>query len=374
MRCIMKYKDSINSLRNRIFCGDYPAGSQLPKQEFLAQSLGITRPTLNRVINQLEDEGLVVRHRDVGVFVSEQVKLKSGMRLGVFRPATKGYSDSNDIFSHMLPYLSDCAQKADCSILTDGFIIEAEEKIMMTRMLEATEHLIKRQIHGVLFVPPELPDEKQKISYKIADMFVAAGIPVVLLDRDLYNFPGKSKYDVVSINHFRGAFTLTEHLIKHGAKKIDFLSSDLHTSAVYGRIGGYFGALSKYGIPIQANRIYNHCRDLQPSMRRIAKHISEKKTDAVVCINDLAALIFFEFLQSKNIRVPQDVRIAGFDDLPIARVMACPLTTIRQPADLLAQAAVATLLQRIAHPDKPACEIEVQEELIIRQSCGSKKP
>jgi DNA-binding LacI/PurR family transcriptional regulator len=72
-----------------------------------------------------------------------------------------------------------------------------------------------------------------------------------------------------------------------------------------------------------------------------------------------------------GLKVPQDVRIVGFDDLPINKLLPVPLTTIRQPAEALAHESVRTMIDRIEHSQMPARDIMVKTELIIRRSCGS---
>lgn len=370
----MKYKNVLDDLRAKIFCGDYPAGSQLPKQETLAQTFSITRPTVIRALNQLETEGLIVRHRGLGIFVQETVKLKTGMRFGLLRPTISGAQELYDSFSNLMLYMSDYARKGDCSVLGDGFVLASEDKIIRG-MFDAVDHLIKRQIHGVLFVPPELASDRQMVNLEVAERFEKAGISVVLFDRSLPSFEGACKHDIVSINHFRGSFTLTEHLIALGVSKIAFLSSDCPTSAVCERIGGFLAALAKHRIAPQNNQVlyFGHNAMSSDQKEKIISTLMNTHIEAVICICDFVAYSLFESLSAKGIQVPRDIRLAGFDDLPIAQAMACPLTTIRQPMDRLAQAAVTALLHRVSHPDSPPCEISVQEELIIRQSSGSKK-
>lgn len=367
-----KYRDIIKALKTNILSGQYQAGSQIPTQEDLAKTFGTTRPTISRAFDQLQKEGLIIRRRGCGVFIPENINTQKGYRLGVLRPVYKNIPDTHDIFAQMIPRISAAALACECSVLTDGFICETPQTIV-AEMFRASNQLIKQQTRGVLFVPIDLPEGKEDTNLQIVEHFKNAGVAVVLLDRDICNFPKRSKYDIVSVNNFRGSYSITEHLIKTGCTKIAFLSYKYSSSVIYPRTAGYLSALSDNGIQAQNMKMYKIDVNLTEILPRITADIRSKEVEAIVCINDETALNLYEYLRREGIEVPADVRITGFDDFPVARFMAVPLTTVRQPVDQLAAAAVKTLLDRIANPQKPAQDIMLCEELIIRQSCGCKK-
>ena len=78
------------------------------------------------------------------------------------------------------------------------------------------------------------------------------------------------------------------------------------------------------------------------------------------------------FLLHNGIRIPEDVRVVGFDDLPTNQYLPVSLTTIRQPVKALALESVRTMLNRIENPDMAARDILVKTELVVRASCGCK--
>lgn len=73
----------------------------------------------------------------------------------------------------------------------------------------------------------------------------------------------------------------------------------------------------------------------------------------------------------RGVRVPEDVRVAGVDDLKYASLLSVPLTTIHQPCEALGRAAVETMLQRLQHPDRPARDVLVDFRLVVRGSTQS---
>ena len=92
------------------------------------------------------------------------------------------------------------------------------------------------------------------------------------------------------------------------------------------------------------------------------------RPDAFVCENDVLAARLLKTLTALGHRVPQDVRLAGFDDVQIARLSSPALTTIRQPCDLIARTAFDRLLSRIARPQQEPLHLVPAAELVVRES------
>ena len=99
--------------------------------------------------------------------------------------------------------------------------------------------------------------------------------------------------------------------------------------------------------------------------------MAEVNPDGFVCANDITAARLMRTLEQLDIRVPQQVRIVGIDDVKYAALLGVPLTTLRQPCPELGETAVAAMLDRIAHPNMPTRDILLDCKLVIRRSCGS---
>ena len=96
--------------------------------------------------------------------------------------------------------------------------------------------------------------------------------------------------------------------------------------------------------------------------------ISEHQPDAVVCANDYTAAQFMTSLNRLGIRVPDDIRVTGMDDIRYASMLQTPLTSIHQPCLELGAAALAVMLDRISRPTMPSRDCLVDFQLVIRQS------
>jgi DNA-binding LacI/PurR family transcriptional regulator len=225
------------------------------------------------------------------------------------------------------------------------------------------EDFARKRVSGVIFQPAALIGDMQTVNGEIVSIFDSAGIPVVLVDNDIVPPPERSEYDLVGINNFEAGRLLGGHLLDVGARRICFLvhnrcsaSVSLRSSGVMAAVGGRRGV-----------KFSTLCTEPDETAA-IRKFLAKEKPDAIVCGNDKTAAHLRQTLAHIGKRVPEDVMLAGFDDVQIASVMTPQLTTIRQPCDGIAEAAFAALLERMRNPSLHPREILLPAPLIIRES------
>jgi DNA-binding LacI/PurR family transcriptional regulator len=85
----------------------------------------------------------------------------------------------------------------------------------------------------------------------------------------------------------------------------------------------------------------------------------------------VAGVLMHAFL-SRGVRIPEDIRLVGIDDVRYASLLPVPLTTVRQPCSAIGSAAMRAMLERLSHSKAPGREILFDGELIVRQSCGGR--
>jgi DNA-binding LacI/PurR family transcriptional regulator len=161
---------------------------------------------------------------------------------------------------------------------------------------------------------------------------------------------------------------LTEHLIKAGAKKIAFFARPNSAPTVDARIAGYREALQSLEIQSGIGLVIIG----EASDPKFVKGVLKKeRPDAFVCANDHTAGILMQNLLSIGQKIPEDIRIVGFDDVKYARLLPVPLTTQHQPCRDIGRVALGIMLERIANPDLPVRDVLLGCELMVRQSCGA---
>ncbi len=181
----------------------------------------------------------------------------------------------------------------------------------------------------------------------------------------------------VGSDHEHGGFIATEYLIKLGYQRIAFINGERGNLVGALRQNGYTTALKKYGRRFDGRLVFHLRRKGERYDFQSGYEIGVKftrlavKPDAVFAYNDLSALGFQEAVLSHGLLVPEDVAIVGFDDIERGQYAAVPLTTVRQPTNLIGKEAM-TLLLELMEKKETAHRRILEPELIIRESCGGK--
>ncbi len=195
-------------------------------------------------------------------------------------------------------------------------------------LLEACDEMLGKDLSGVFFAPIELVDGGDEASHRIVAKFKKAGVPVVLLDRDLVPFPQRSNYDLVGIDNRRAGYVITKHLIDRGCRRIAFVARPNSAYTVAARISGYREALLDADLPATTDSIWFGAPEDRDNLRYFTDTI---QPDGIVCANDFIAAVLMKSFQKLGLRIPEDVRLVGIDDVRFAHLLPKPLTTIRQP-------------------------------------------
>ena len=192
---------------------------------------------------------------------------------------------------------------------------------------------------------------------------VRDGFPVVL-QGSLPDVPVSS----VDVDNVAGARQAVDHLIGLGHRRIAMITNApvVYTAAVQ-RAEGYREALAAAGIPYDAGLVDEGGFDAQSGQQAMAAILRRRSFDAVFVASDVVALGAIAALRESGRRIPDDVSVVGFDDIPLAAFFDPPLTTVRLPAFELGQAAGEALLRRIADP-AVADRTVLPTELVVRAS------
>jgi len=245
------------------------------------------------------------------------------------------------------------------SSLADADDVEAQASV-------ACRQLVAKRVSGVFFAPLELTPEKDVINRRVADVFDRAGIPVVLLDRDLVPYPERSQYDVVGIDNRRAGFVITSHQLKAGCRRLAFIGRPRSAPTVDARINGYREALNLSGLDASV------CRIDPEDVDAVRGVLDRARPDGFVCAHDFTAAQLLKTLTILGVSVPEQVRLGGVDDVKYASLLSVPLTTIHQPCADIGAMAVTAMQERLRHPSMPPRDILLNFKLVVRDSCGTR--
>jgi DNA-binding LacI/PurR family transcriptional regulator len=207
-----------------------------------------------------------------------------------------------------------------------------------TDRARAVDYLGGQHVDGVLLVSIHAGSP-------ITDGLLAAGVPTVLCGR----FPGlEARLSMVGADDLDGGRQLTAHLIARGARRIATITGPMDSPGGIQRLEGYEQALREAGLPVRpeliANGDYSRAGGASAMRRLLA---ATPDLDAVFAASDLMAAGALTVLRDAGRRVPDDVRVGGFDDAAVAETLEPTLTTMRQPFDRIAGEMVRLLLARI---------------------------
>jgi len=362
-----KHRKISARLENEIAAGKYTSGSRLPSEVQLVKQFAVSRPTVARALRDLETKGLIERRAGSGTYVkaTEAPTNNSARVLGLLVPGLP----NTEIFHIICGEIASLARVHEYGLMWGGPTSPFQNAADGLEHAEGIcRQFIERRISGVFFAPAELQPGQEAANSRIAESLRDAGIAVVLIDRDLSSFPKRSDFDLVGIDNLAAGYTIADHLIRLGCKKILFTCRPLSAATVNARIAGAREALAQNRLECDSNWV----RQGDPKDLKFVRALaSGKLADAIICANDDTAAMLIRTLESQGVRIPQDIRIVGFDDVKYATLVSVPLTTIHQPCRDIAHVAFQTMMRRLREPTLPAQSISLTPNLVVRESCGA---
>lgn len=350
------------TLIDAIASGEYEPGQRLPSESVMVKTFAASRPTVNRALREMQLAGLIERRAGSGSYVRADAAARGftfGLlipelgRTEIFEPICRGMAEAQHDSHHVLLWGSSLGDEAN---------IEQQAS-------QACRQLVAKKVSGVFFAPLELTAQKDAINRGVSEVLDKAGIPMVLLDRDLVAYPERSKYDLVGIDNRRAGYAITQHLIRCGCRRLVFVGRPGSAPTVDARISGYRDAVSDASLDLEAQV----CRIDPDDHAHLQEILKTLQPDGFVCANDFTAAHVLKTLTDLGVNVPDEVRMVGIDDVRYASLLSVPLTTIHQPCASMGAIAIGAMLERLREPKLPARDILLNFELVVRETCGARK-
>ena len=348
----------VDALRNGIRDGSYQ--SRLPSEMQIARKFGCTRKTAVRAIEQLAWEGLAVRRKGKGTFVAHEFRHRSAIGLIVMS------------YSEMFPWV--CREisfqcQAVGQALMLGQIVDGNPMKRARQAKSLAEKFAEQNVAGVILQPVGFLPDADQLSADIVRTFSGKGIPVVLIDGDIVPIPERSTCDTVEIDNFEAGYRLARHILER--------CSNGHILFCNRPNGPHSSNLRWHGVRSAAADMGGAADILlcEPDdVEAIGRKLKSHKTSAVICGYDALAVKVSSVLKRLGKRVPEDILLAGFDDVGFASAMTPALTTIHQPCEQLSKTAFDLLMRRIAVPELPPQRILLTAPLVVRESTAQATP
>jgi len=322
----------------------------------VARQAGVSLMTVSRVVNNKEDVSPATRQRILEI-IDELGYRPSGIARGLVtqRTGTIGLvvpDIDNPYFSGMVRGAENQAYAENYSVFLCNTNEDVEREIAVLQSLE------DKQVDGLLLCSSRLDEEELRT--------VVSRFPtVVLVSRRLDD----DCVGAVFSDDETGSYLAAKHLIQSGHKDIGFISGPPISLSGRLRLAGYCRALDTAGIAFDPTLV-QHCSPVVEGGIQATKTLLTSQPDltALLCHNDLVAVGALQACSALDRRVPADVAVIGFDDIPLAEYVTPSLTTSRIPRYELGKRAMRLLLNQIADCSGRTQTIVLPVELIVRES------
>ncbi|MFF3857016.1 LacI family DNA-binding transcriptional regulator [Micromonospora sp. NPDC002575] len=243
-----------------------------------------------------------------------------------------------------------------------GISIVTLEQLDRAGMRSAIDALTEQSVAGVVVIAPMM-------TAAVAVHGLPTGVPAVVVESS----GGARELPSISVDQVAGARLAVEHLLSLGHETVWHIAGPRDWLEARDRVDGWRLALEQAGRSVPPVLV----GDWSP---RAGYEIGQSLVDrpdvtAVFCANDHQALGLLRALHQRGVRVPEDVSVVGFDDIPEAEYLSPPLTTVRQDFDEVGRRCVAALLE-LFDADGPAGRFpdpQVEPQLVVRASSGGRK-
>lgn len=307
---------------------------------------GSVKPsTKERILRIIEKEGYAP---DSSAVYLKKLKTK---KIGLIVPdiSNPGYPQTVKIIHDIMKF------KGYHLILGNTYGNIEEEKNLLDMMQ-------RERVAGIIVATCEGEDDTPL--YPVFRRLIKHGIPIVFMGKKKDGLP----VDVITVNNFTGAFKMTEYLLRTGKKKIGFIAGKKSLRATEERLAGYIKAHKKIGITPKPEVVICEGEYTIEFGKKWAGKIIREKVDAIFCGNDLMAIGAIEKIEESGRKVPEDIAVAGFDDIFLATIVKPSLTTVHQPLEKIALIGCERLIGWIEGKIKEDEEVLIEPEIITRES------
>ena len=353
------YLEIFDYVHANIVAGAYRVEGRLPTDGQLVRRFKTTRATVAKAMKELERTGLIQRRPGAGSFLRPAEQSK-----GAFVSTLIAGLGDTEFFEPICAQIAQACHACNLSLIW-GASSPATPVNEDTKIETLCSRFIAQNVTGVFFVPDELsehsPDNR---NLKIAQALTAAGIAVVLLDRDVVPFPEQGPYDLVGIDNVNAGYKQTRHLLDADCKRILYVTRPGRLWTKTARIEGYRLALEQAGHVYEPSHIcVGDATDLT-----FCKSLLKLKPDGIVCFHDPVAAHLIQNFQKLHVAIPQKLKIVGLDNVSYSQFLPIPITTLQQPCRSIGIQAADLMVRRLNHDMHPPRRIFFDTRLIVRTS------
>jgi LacI family transcriptional regulator len=331
--------------------------------EEIAELADVSRSTVSRVLNNHPSVRPAVRARVQQVIAEQRYTPRAAARslasrrtdaVGLLIPRSAAAIFADPFFPHVIQGITETSSKRGFFLMLS--MVTAEREQDFYERVVAGHH-----VDGLIMLSSDIDDP-------ILPLLIRDATPLVLVGRHPY-LPDVCSADV---DNQGGAVLAVRHLIELGHRRIATITGPLYMAAAMDRRDGYKQALAEAAMPVRPERIVESDFTQGGGYRAMQKLLNlDQPPTAVFVASDPMAAGALRAVHEAGLRVPEDVAVASFDDLPLASMLTPTLTTVHQPLYELGAAAADLLLNRLdLSSEQPPSHTRLTTHLVVRQSSG----
>ncbi|MFG6488522.1 LacI family DNA-binding transcriptional regulator [Roseateles sp. BYS78W] len=322
----------------------------------VARVAGVSVATVSRALNGAENVLPHTRQRIVDVARELRYSPSGAARslitrrtdtIGALLPDLHG-----EFFSELIRGIDQAARARGLHLLLSSSHDDADEAAAALRAMNG-------RVDGLVVMSPHADDD-------FLSQNLPPALPAVLLNSGVR----QPTQRVFAIDNFGGARAMTEHLVRTGRRRLAFLGGPAANFEARERERGYRAGLPAGTQPWLLEGDFSEAGGERAGAQLLALPAAERP-DAVFAANDIMAVGLLGTLVAGGVRVPDDIALAGFDDIPISRYVSPALTTMRVPIADLGEQALDALADALESNATDASTTVMPVQLIVRRSCGA---
>jgi LacI family transcriptional regulator len=328
----------------------------------VAAEAGVSVGTVSNVLNRPEAVAPATRARvEEAIAALGFVRNESARQLRAGRSRTFGLV----VLDVANPFFTDVAHGVEEAVAAEGLAVilcdSAEHADRERRYLDLLE---EQRVQGILITPVEGVGARLR-------QLRQRGIPVVLVDR----WASTRSFCSVSVSDFYGSNPPPAHLVDQGHERIAFVGGPYKFKQVVDRHDGAERAITTAGLPasglVRMETPALNVASGRDAGAQIAELPARRRPTAAFCANDLVALGVLQEMTRRQLRVPDDLAIVGYDDIYFAAAAAVPLSSVRQPRAELGRAAAELLIEETSEGRRHGHrhrQLVFEPDLVVRAS------
>jgi LacI family transcriptional regulator len=322
----------------------------------VAALAGISYTTVSHVVNRtrpvseevrIKVEAAIAQLDYVPSAVARSLKARATATIGLLIP-----NGINPYFAELARGIEDyCERNGFCVILCNSDDNPDKQRSYLRVLLEKrVDGLIVSSVGG---------------DNGLVEGLAGVRTPMVIVDRDLEHISA----DLVRIDHELGGYLATSHLLGLGHRHIACICGPAETSVARMRLAGYQRAMSEAGVDVPATWVVESDFTSPSGYSAAVRLLDHDRPTAIFAANDMVGFGVLRAAAERNIRVPADMSVIGFDDIQMSRYVYPALTTVGQSILALGERAAEVLLRRIAAPAAtPIEQLIVAPSIVLRES------